>query len=178
MTAASNFYPRVFTLVIAGVLGYALILIFVPFLAPMTWAAFLAFLLYPLNLRLRRRLHGRARAAALLAVLTPITILLPLSALSIEFVAQISVLLQKLQQTARELDIRTFSDLQHFPLIARLNNWLHAHAGISASQVQSWVISATQEVLQHAAGLGGSFFLGAIGSLLGFAIMLFLLFFF
>jgi len=147
-------------------------------LAELSWAAFLAFLLHPLNLRLRRRLRGKARAATLLTVLTPIVILLPLSALSIEFVAQISVLLQKLQQTARELDIKTFSDLQHFPLIARLNNWLHAHAGISASQVQSWVISATQEVLQHAAGLGGSFFLGAIGSLLGFAIMLFLLFFF
>ena len=38
-----------------GLLGYALILIFAPFFAAMSWAAFLAFLLYPLNLRLRRR---------------------------------------------------------------------------------------------------------------------------
>jgi predicted PurR-regulated permease PerM len=178
MPAASSFYARVFALVVAALLGYALIRIFMPFLVPMSWGAFLAFLLYPLNLRLRRRLRGKSRAAALLAVLTPITILLPLSALSIEFVAQVSVLLQKLQQTARELDIRTFSDLQRFPLIARLNNWLQVHTGISAGQVQTWVISGTQEVLQHAAGLGGSFFVGAIGSLFGFAIMLFLLFFF
>ena len=53
--ATSSFYPRVFALVVAAVLGYALTLIFIPFIRPMVWAAFLAFLLYPLNLRLRRR---------------------------------------------------------------------------------------------------------------------------
>ncbi len=44
--------------------------------------------------------------------------------------------------------------------------------------MQSWLVSGTREVLQRAASLGGGFFLGALGSLLGFAIMLFLLFFF
>ena len=54
MPPATSFYPRVFALVVAAVLAYALVLIFVPFVGPMAWAAFLAFLLYPLNLRLRR----------------------------------------------------------------------------------------------------------------------------
>ncbi|MGO9512182.1 MAG: AI-2E family transporter [Steroidobacteraceae bacterium] len=176
--AASNFYPRVFALVVAALLGYALILIFKPFFVATTWAAFLAFLLYPLNLRMRRRLHGNARAAGLLTILTPITILLPVSALSIEFVAQISALVQKVQQWTRQLDIKSPSDLQQFPMFARANSWLEAHAGISAGQVQSWVISASQEVAQRAASSGGAFFLGALGSLVGFAIMLSLLFFF
>jgi predicted PurR-regulated permease PerM len=178
MFNASTFYSRVFALAVAALLGYALILIFKPFVAAMSWAAFLAFILYPLNLRLRRHMRGKALAATLLTILTPITILLPLSALSVEFVAQISVLLQKLQQEAQQLDIKTFSDLEHFPWIARANAWLQTHAGISAGQVQSWVISATQGVLHRAAGLGGAFFLGALGSIFGFAIMLFLLFFF
>ncbi len=52
------------------------------------------------------------------------------------------------------------------------------HAGISAEQIQSWLVSGTREVLQRAASMGGWFFLGALGSLLGFAIILFLLFFF
>jgi len=43
----SSFYPRIFALVVAAILGYALILIFAPFIGPMAWAAFLAFLLYP-----------------------------------------------------------------------------------------------------------------------------------
>jgi predicted PurR-regulated permease PerM len=178
MANSSNFYARIFAVVVAAVLGYALVLIFTPFLGPMTWAAFLAFLLYPLNLRLRRRFKGSAAAAGVLTFLAPIVILLPLSALSIDFVAQISTLLQKLQKSAAELDIKSFSDLQQFPWIARLNTWLEAHSGISAAQIQGWLISGTREILERAASLGGWFFLGALGSLLGFAIMLFLLFFF
>jgi predicted PurR-regulated permease PerM len=178
MPATSSFYPRIFALVVAAVLGYALILIFAPFIGPMAWAAFLAFLLYPLNLRLRRRVAGKGFAAGVLTFLAPIIILLPLSALSIDFVAQISALMQKLQKSAAELDIKSLSDLQQFPWIARINVWLEAHAGISAEQVQSWLVSGTREVLTRAASMGGGFFLGALGSLLGFAIMLFLLFFF
>jgi predicted PurR-regulated permease PerM len=178
MATASSFYPRIFALVVAAILGYALILIFAPFIGPMAWAAFLAFLLYPLNLRLRRRLSGSGIAAGVLTLLAPIVILLPLSAISIDFVAQASALIQKLQKSAAELDIKSLSDLQQFPWIARINVWLEAHAGISAEQIQSWLVSGTREILTRAASLGGGFFLGALGSLLGFAIMLFLLFFF
>ena len=178
MPASSKFYPRVFALVVFAFLGYALILIFRPFFAAMCWAAFLAFLLYPLNLKLRLRLHGAARAASVLTVVAPIVILLPLSAVSIEFVSQIALLVQKLQQAGRQLDIKTFSDLQQFPVIARANLWLQTHTGLSAGQIQSWAISGTQDVLQRAASLSGEFFIGALGSLVGFAIMLCLLFFF
>jgi predicted PurR-regulated permease PerM len=124
MPAASTFYPRIFALVVAAALGYALILIFAPFIGPMAWAAFLAFLLYPVNLRLRRRGGGKGVAAGVLTFLAPIVILLPLSALSIDFVTQISGLTRKLQKSAAELDIKSLSDLQQFPWIARINVWL------------------------------------------------------
>ena len=174
----SVFYSRVFSLVVAAVLGYALWRIFAPFFNALSWAVFLAFLLYPVNLRFRRHLRGKERAAGVLTVLTPIVILLPLSALSIAFVAEVSGLIRTIQQRARELDIKSFSDLQQFPIIARANTWLQAHTSISADQVRSWVVSATQDLLQRAAGLSGSFFLGALGSVIGFSIMLVLLFFF
>ena len=121
---------------------------------------------------------AKGSSAGVLTFLAPITILLPLSALSIEFVTQISGLLQELQKAAKQWDIKTFADLRQFPWIAHANDWLQAHTGISAAQVQSWLVSGTQQVLQRAAGFGGSFFLGALDSLFGFAIMLFLLFFF
>jgi predicted PurR-regulated permease PerM len=178
MPTSSGFYPRIFALVVAAVLGYALILIFAPFIGPMAWAAFLAFLLDPLNRRLRHRFAARSVAAGVLTILAPIVILLPLSALSIDFLAQISALLQRLQQSAAALDIKSLSDLQQFPWIARINVWLEVHSGISAEQIQSWLVSGTREVLRRAATMGGGFFLGALGSLFGFAIMLFLLFFF
>jgi len=178
MLSKSSFYQRVFALVVAAVLGYALVLIFTPFFGAMTWAAFLAFLLFPLNVRWRGRLRGPGIAAGLLTVLAPVTILLPLSGLSVEFVSQISGLLQKLQQATKQWDIKSFSDLQQFPLIARGNQWLQSHAGVSAEQLQGWLVSGTQQVLQRAAGFSGSFFLGALDSLFSFAIMLFLLYFF
>ena len=178
MPATPSFYSRVFALAVAGVLGYALLLIFKPFAVSTIWAAFLAFLLFPLNLRGRRRFKGKSLAAGLLTALAPIVILLPLSALSVEFVSQISSLVRQVQKYATELDIKSFSDLQQFPWIARINTWLQAHVDISAEQVQSWLLSATREVAQRAASWGGSLFLGALGSLVAFAIMLFLLFFF
>src|SRR5277367_3296108 len=151
MSSRSSFYQRVFALVVAAILGYVLFLIFAPIALPIMWAAFLAFILYPLNVRLRRRFKGKSLPAGLLTVLAPFTILLPLSALSIEFVAQISALLRQLQQAASALDIKSFSDLERFPWIARGNTWLQAHAGISAEQVQSWLVSGTRTVMQHAA---------------------------
>src|SRR5271168_154196 len=105
MPATPSFYSRVFTLAVAAVLGFALLLIFKPLALPMTWAAFLAFLLFPVNLRWRRRLKGKSIAAGVLTLLAPVVILLPLSALSVEFVAQISVLLRQVQQSAAQLDI-------------------------------------------------------------------------
>jgi predicted PurR-regulated permease PerM len=178
MLPKSNFYPRVFALIVAAVLGYALLLIFQPFVGAISWAAFLAFLLFPLNVRMRHRLRGPGIAAGSLTLLAPIVILLPLSALSVDFVAQISGLLQKLQQASKQRDIKSFADLQQFPLIARANGWLQAHAGVSATELQGWLVSGTQNVLQRAAGFSGSFFLGALDSLFSFAIMLFLLYFF
>src|SRR6202041_3555812 len=178
MPAQPGFYSRVFALTVAAILGYALLLIFRPFALPMIWAAFLAFLLFPLNVRLRRRSKVKSLGAGVLTMLAPIVILLPLSALSVEFVSQISALLKQVQQSATQMDIKSFSDLQQFPWIARINTWLQTHADISAEQLQSWLVSGTREVMQRAASWGGSFFLGALGSLLSFAIMLFLLFFF
>ena len=101
MPTQSAFYSRIFSLVVAAVLGYALWRIFAHFFNAMSWAAFLAFLLYPLNLRFRRHLHGKGRAAGVLTVLTPIVILLPLSALSLAFVAEVSGLIRTIQQRAR-----------------------------------------------------------------------------
>ena len=69
MPATPSFYSRVFALAVAAVLGFALLQIFKPFALPMAWAAFLAFLLFPVNLRWRRRLKGKTLAAAVLTVL-------------------------------------------------------------------------------------------------------------
>ncbi len=178
MPAASLFYQRVFALAVAAALGYALILLLLPFLNAISWAAFLAFLLHPLNLRLRRRLRGRGLAAGLLTVLTPIVILLPLAAVSFDFVTQISALIANLQHGAQTLDIKTLGDLDRFPLFAHVDTWLRDHTGVSAGQLQAWLVTAAQQLLQRSARLGGAVFVGALGTAVEFALMLFVLFYF
>ncbi len=174
-----EFYARVFTLAVAAALGYALFLIFAPFAGAICWAVFLAFLLFPLNTRLRRRLRGRsALAAALLTVLVLLGVLLPISALSVEFVAQIAALSGQLQAAAAKVDVHSVADLQQFPWVASMDAWLATHFHVSTQTVQSWLVEGTHTMLEHAAGIGGSVFLGTVNSLFGMALTLVLLFFF
>jgi predicted PurR-regulated permease PerM len=174
-----EFYARVFTLAVAAALGYALFLIFAPFAGAICWGLFLAFLLFPLNTRLRLRLRGRsALAAALLTVLVLLGVLLPFSALSVEFVAQIAALSGQLQAAAAKVDVHSVADLQQFPWVASMDAWLAMHFQVSTQTVQSWLVEGTHTMLEHAAGIGGSVFLGTVNSLFGMALTLVLLFFF
>ena len=178
MTRADSLYGRGFAIAVTVVLGYAVIKILAPFTGAMTWAIFLAFLLHPLNLRLRRKTGGTAAAAGILTALTPVAILLPLSALSVQFVAQVSTLVAQLQAAARKFDIHNIQDVAQFPWIARLNHWVQSQFSVSAEQIQGWVVSGSQEALQIAANLGSSLFLGTLNTVAAFVLMLFLLFFF
>src|ERR1700691_1838706 len=142
MKSQSEFYSRVSVLVVAALLGYALFLIFAPFAGPISWAVFLAFLLFPLNERLRRRLRDRPTAAAgLLTVFVPLGVLLPVSALSIEFVEQIDALSTQLHAAAVKVDVHSFADLQRFPWVASVDAWLATHFHISTQTIQSWLVS-------------------------------------
>lgn len=179
MASQREFYERVAVLVFGATLGYALLRIFAPFAGPISWAAFLAFLLFPLNLRLRQRLGGRrATAAGLLTVLVPLAVLLPLFALSVEFVAQVAALSAQLQAAAARFDVHSFADLQQFEWFARIDGWFMTHFNVSAQTIQEWLVSATRALLQHAAGVGESVFFGTLNSLFSLLLMLVLLFYF
>ena len=174
----TSLYARGFAVGVFLLVGYAVLKILTPFLGPLTWAIFLAFLLHPLNLLARRKLGGEALAAGLLTALTPLAILLPLAALSVQFASQVSSLLALVQAAARKLDIHNLQDVAQFPWIARLNNWVQAQFAVSAEQIQGWAMSGTQELLQAAANAGSSLFLGTMNTLVAFVLTLFLLFFF
>ena len=115
-----RFYARTFALVTALVLGVALFKIVQPFMGPLLWAIFIAFLLYPLHVWLTQRLKGRAQlSAALLTVLTLIVLLGPLTALSAAFAAQVGDLLQTVQSTVADQTRNNVFDLTNVPWIAR-----------------------------------------------------------
>jgi predicted PurR-regulated permease PerM len=179
MASPHEFYARIFALVAAALLGFALLLIFAPFAGAMSWAAFLAFLLFPLNVRLRRHFKGSAAAAAaVLTTVVPLGVALPLSVLSIEFVAQISSLSRQLQASAAKTGVHSVADLEHFGWFASADSWLEAHFSVSADTIEDWLVAGAHTMLQHLGGVGESVFLGAVSSLFGALLTLFLLFFF
>jgi predicted PurR-regulated permease PerM len=174
-----RFYARTFALVTALLLGLALFRIVQPFLGPLLWAIFIAFLLYPLHVRLSARLRGRSQLSALLlTVLTLIVVLGPLTALSAAFATQVGQLLQHAQDTVTDQTRSNVLDLANVPWVQGALDWLDSALGIDLGQIRAWASEGAREALQRLASLGGRVFLGAVGTVVGFVLTIFMLFFF
>jgi predicted PurR-regulated permease PerM len=172
------FYARAFALLGLLGLGNLLYLVLSPFLAPIAWALFIAFLVYPLHRRLVRRLGGRAAlSAALLTVLVFLVVIGPLTGLGAAFAQQATDLAKYVQEFVVEHKPATASDLAELPVLGPAIDWLQDNAGVSLAQIQAWAIEGAQAVLKSAASLGRAAFLGALGTVVGFALMMFILFF-
>jgi len=63
------------------------------------------------------------------------------------------------------------------PLIGRASTWVRDQIPVTADQIQAWLTNSAQSLLKSAAAASGTFALGVVGTLVGFFIMLFLLFF-
>ena len=179
-TTDDRFYPRVFGLTVAALLGYALYRILTPFVAPLLWALLLAFLLHPVNIRLRRRIRGNRRrgaAALLMTVLVTLAIVLPASLIAIAFAGQASDLIQRLSALAQRYRIARPSDVVRLPLVDRIVHWLADHTPVTVDQVQEWIVNGLRNVLEFALANSKSVFLGALGAAIGLLLMLFVLYF-
>ena len=173
------FYRRVFAVAVLGVLALLLYRVLRPFLAPLAWATVLAFLMHPLQRRLARLCRGHhGLAAALLTLFTFVVFVGPLTLLGGAFAAQAGALVATLQALIADLRIGSVDDLTRLPAAQDLLNWLGQHLAISAEQLRAWTVAGAERLLQPLAALGGQAFLGAIGTVVSFTLMLFVLFFF
>jgi predicted PurR-regulated permease PerM len=175
----STFYRRCFQIITAAVLGYALYRMLNPLFGMLAWAVVLAFVLHPLHEWLTRRLKGRrSLSAGLLTLLTPFLVLTPLSILGFEFAGQVSRLLAYL----RDHPLLSWTDLldrvSSLPLIGGWVSWARENTTLSAAQVQGWLTDGVESVLKNAASMGGDVALGVFGTVAGFFITLFMLYFF
>lgn len=176
-TPAEVFYARTFALITLAILGFLLYQILLPFFGPLAWALFIAFLLHPLHIRLVRSFHGRASLSAALLTVATIAILIgPLTALGAAFATQVADLLQYAQQLAA--DRRSdFSDVATIPVLGQALTWLQESFGITFAQMRGWAVEAARNALQFLASISGTIFLGAVGTVIGFILTMFLLFF-
>ncbi|MGB8326496.1 MAG: AI-2E family transporter [Steroidobacteraceae bacterium] len=175
----SDFYRKSFLVGTVIVLGYALVRVLDPFLGALGWAAFVAFLGYPLHRALTLRLAGRENlSAGLLTALTLVFVMAPLALLAGVFTDQVLVLARTLQQAHLQLDTsKWLLQLEHYAWFASAAEWIRANLTITTEQLRGWAIEGAQSFLKGAAAGGGQFLLGAAGTLFGFFLMLFLLFF-
>lgn len=172
------FYARTFGLLTAALLAYLLYQVLSPLAQPIAWALFIAFLLHPMHRWLTRKLRGRSAAsAALLVLLTFVIVIGPLGALGAAFAAQVTDLARYAQELAAEHKGAGISDLESTPLIGPALAWAQETAGVSLSQIQAWAVQAAQAVLKGLGTLGRAAFLGALGTVIGFVLMMFILFF-
>jgi predicted PurR-regulated permease PerM len=177
-TSERTFYTRAFALIALLLIGYLLYLVLAPFFAPIAWALFIALLLHPLHRRLTRRLRGRAAAsAALLTLLAFLVVIGPLAGLGAAFASQVAELARQAQAYAVEHKPADLTDLAALPLVGPAFAWLQDNAGVSFAQLQAWAVEAAQTVLKALGSLGRAAFLGALGTVVGFALMTFILFF-
>jgi predicted PurR-regulated permease PerM len=177
MERYSPFYRGAFAIVTLGLLGYLLLRLLEPLAGALMSATVLAFLLYPVQVRLSRALkHRRELAAVLITVLTPFVIIAPVSVLALVFARQVGSLVNSFKQGS--LSIPGLSgDLASYPVIGPVVRLLQESLPISAVQVQDWATQTVHALLQAAADLSGEFAVEVAGTLIQFVLTLFLLFF-
>jgi predicted PurR-regulated permease PerM len=149
-----------------------------PLVVPLLWAAILAFLLYPLQVGLTRRLRGRPSAAAgILVGLTPVAIFLPLTLLGMAFAAQVSQIAATVQGGESLFDLSAWIDPARHPRIAAIVAWFGARFDLQLDDVQRYLREAVQSWSGVLARSGGALFLLTAGMIFKFFVMLFVLFF-
>jgi len=176
--AERRFYVRLGGVLLLAGLAYLVWRIVTPLWQPLLWATLLGSLLAPANGRLAARLGGRVRiASAITTILTVVLFMLPVAVIAGAVAAQAAQLLHKLNEQAPQAADAASLDLAQVPWLEQPLDWLGRHAGISIVQVQDWLVAAGKHVLQFLASSGGTFVLGALGTLVSFLLMLFVLFF-
>lgn len=176
MTASP--YTRGFLLLAVAILAWALYAMLAPIAGPIAWALTLAFLLAPLQRALARRFGDRPGAAAgLITVLTPVVLLLPLTTLGVMFVRQVDALVERLRNLPPLLQGAPLQQLETLPVIGPGARWLRENLAIGSDDLMASATDAAQTALKGLASAGGGVVLGAVGTVFGFFVMLFILFF-
>ncbi len=173
----SQFYARTFALLAILGVAYLLYLVLAPFFAPIAWAFFLGFLLHPTHAWIVRRTGRPTASAALLTAGTLVVLVGPLTGLGAAFAAQVADLLAYAQRFAAEHRPPSPGQFADIPFVGRALAWLDENVGVSLAQVQAWLVEAARTVLGSLGSLGRRAFLGALGTVVGFLMMLFILFF-
>jgi predicted PurR-regulated permease PerM len=145
---------------------------------PLAWALLLGSLLAPLNVRLTARLGGRLQLASSITLLLAVLLfILPVAAVAGAVADQAAQLLKRLESRVPDMSHGLSLDLTHLPWLQRAVDWIDSSANLSLAQVQGWLVEGSRRLLETLVSSGGSLVMGALGTVVSFMLMLFVLFF-
>lgn len=171
-------YTKDFVIVVAILLAIALYWMLSPLWGALAWGICLAFLLAPVHGWLTRKLKGRTNVSAgIITVLVPVVLAGPLVSLGVAFANQVADLVTRLQKQPLRFDVGLLAQLERYPFIGSLAEWLRHNLTATTEQLEGWLVSGAQMLLQSMAASSGDFVLSALGTVIEFFMMLFLLFF-
>lgn len=169
-----------FTVTLVLVIVVVVAMILNPVRTAIAWAAFLAFLLLPLQRRLARSgwlRNSPTLAAGLLTALAPIVLLVPLALIGMAFAQQISALMGPLQAGGALWDVNGWLDPVSHPRIANLSLWVQQRFSISPEDIHHYLVATLQRYASTLASASGQIVLNAAGGFVRFFLTLFILFF-
>jgi len=172
----SNGISKGFFILILFIVTFAFLDVLKPYYTSVLWAAILAVIFHPMKTTFRQSLGGRNGLAALLSMLVICLIVFtPLGALASSLAIEFNTVYDKLQANNAQFPVMLAEFLQHLPRWAR--HFLTAHQLDNAVVIQQ---KLTEVALRGSQYMAGSVFLigkGTFSFIVGFAIMLYLLFF-
>ena len=160
--------------------AYGMLLVLQPFAGAMAWAIFLAFLLHPLHRWLTRKLRDKPSVSAgLITGLTPFALLTPLTLLAFSSWTRLARWCTSFSGSDFKLDGSILMRLEQYPVIGPLARMAREELSVSAADIQDWLGRATEAALRSVASdRQAAWCSAALGTLVAFFFMLFLLFFF
>jgi len=173
-----RFYTRLGGLLLLVVLGYVVWRIVTPLWQPLLWATLLGGILAPWNLRLTRRLGGRAQlASSITTLLTVLLFIVPVAITAGAVGVQATQLLRRLEGKVPGRIEGSAIDVSQLPMVGEAMAWIDEHTSLSLLQLEGWLAEALRRVLELIMSSGGTVLMGALGTTVSFAMMLFVLFF-
>lgn len=171
-----RFLARVLGVAALAALGYAVARIVWPFLSEIAWAAILAVVLRPVNVRLRRRLRP-ALSATVLTLGVFLVIAGPLSLAGVAIVRQAATLMPRLQAAASRSGITAGGDIFSVPVVARPLAWLQEHFHVDPEKVRQEIADATQKIIHGVVSSSADLVSGALMAVASLLLVLIFLFF-
>jgi predicted PurR-regulated permease PerM len=113
-----------------------------------------------------------------MTILVTLAIILPAALVAIAFAGQAADLIERLTVLAQRYRIARPSDVVRLPVVDRLVHWLADNTPVTVDQVQKWIVDGLRTALEFALINSKFVFLGALGAVVGLALMLFVLYFF